>query len=346
MIAALAEDFCDLRQIGENRISTNCGAVGQGACASGYGLNEGGVGDGANESGYPRSLRVVSTRDACLRPFHPAGCEVVEVAGDVLETVGRLAAESDWTVLIAPEQEGALLKLARLVEAVGGRLLSPNSAFVEIASSKQATAEAMARSGVPVPRGVVLAGGAGLPAGFEFPVVVKPIDGCGSQRVRLMGDEGELTRSLSGRAMRVEEYVAGLPVSVSLLCGANGCHALPACEQRLTRDGRFEYLGGRLPLAEQLDQRARRLAMRAIEALPTTMGYVGVDLVLGAAADGSGDRVIEVNPRLTTSYVGLRAASERNLAAAMLAVAAGEAADLRFRQASVIFTAAGDMVGG
>ena len=34
----------------------------------------------------------------------------------------------------------------------------------------------------------------------------------------------------------------------------------------------------------------------------------------------SGDRVIEINPRLTTSYVGLRALARFNLAEALLAV--------------------------
>ncbi len=290
------------------------------------------------------SVRVVSTRDARLSPFHPVDCGVIEVAGDVSQVVRKMVAESDWTVLITPEQDGELWKLAKLVESAGGRLLSPNSTFIGIASSKQATAEALAWASVPVPWGMVLAVGEPVPTGMQFPVVIKPIDGCGSQGVRLVRDADEYARSFTGQAMRVEEYVAGLPVSVSLLCGPAGWHALPACEQRLTPDGRFEYLGGRLPLETQLDNRARRLAMRAMGALPATTGYVGFDLVLGHAADGSGDRVIEVNPRLTTSYVGLRAASQRNLAAAMLAVTAGETPDLCFRQDSVIFTAAGDIV--
>ncbi len=368
MVSALVADFCEVKAAATNHPLTDNTAVGQRACAFDYGLNEG---------EYLSSVQVVSTRDARLPPLHPVGCAVIEVAGDVSQVVRKLSAESDWTVLIAPEQDGELWKLAKLVESAGGRLLSPNSTFIEIASSKQATVEALARAAVPVPKGMVLAGGQALPAGIQFPVVIKPIDGCGSQGVRLVHNAEELARLVGvprashgqGRGresiaievnqerkllpqstpdpigMRVEEYVAGLPVSVSLLCGPGGWHALPACEQRLTRDGRFEYLGGRLPLETELDERARRLAMRAMVGLPATTGYVGFDLVLGHAADGSGDRVIEVNPRLTTSYVGLRAASQRNLAAAMLAVAAGKMPDLSFRQDSVIFTAAGDMVG-
>jgi predicted ATP-grasp superfamily ATP-dependent carboligase len=83
------------------------------------------------------------------------------------------------------------------------------------------------------------------------------------------------------------------------------------------------------------------MGLAAVAALPLSQGYVGVDLVLGQAEDGSGDRVIEVNPRLTTSYVGLRALARANLAAAMLAVAAGERPDLCFGSEPVEFTTDG-----
>ncbi|MCA1852170.1 MAG: ATP-grasp domain-containing protein, partial [Beggiatoa sp.] len=45
-------------------------------------------------------------------------------------------------------------------------------------------------------------------------------------------------------------------------------------------------------------------------------GYVGVDLILTP----SGPIVVEVNPRLTTAYVGLVEALEINIAAAILGV--------------------------
>ncbi|HZN36170.1 MAG TPA: ATP-grasp domain-containing protein, partial [Pirellulaceae bacterium] len=100
--------------------------------------------------------------------------------------------------------------------------------------------------------------------------------------------------------------------------------------------------GGRLPLSEALSARARRLAEAAVSALPPATGYVGVDVILGAA--GNGDRVIEINPRLTTSYVGLRAFAKCNLAAAMLAVAEGREPDLSFGGGRVEFLADGTIV--
>lgn len=290
------------------------------------------------------SVRVVTTRDRRLQPFHPAGCEVIglDPGGGDFESLARLARDSDWTLLIAPETGGELLSRVQTVEQLGGRLLSPGSDFIRIAGNKQLTAEALHCAGIRVPRGMVWSNGQRANA-ISFPAVIKPIDGCGSQDVRRLNGDEYLADLNSGR-WRIEEYVAGKPASVSVLCGPKKNWPLTVCEQRLSDDGHFSYVGGRLPLAPKLDRRARQLALCAVEALGPATGYVGVDLVLGGAADGSDDYVIEVNPRLTTSYVGLRAASRTNLAAAMLAVAYGDEPVLSFGGEPIEFTAAGEIL--
>jgi predicted ATP-grasp superfamily ATP-dependent carboligase len=108
----------------------------------------------------------------------------------------------------------------------------------------------------------------------------------------------------------------------------------------LSTDGRFQYRGGQVPIAPELVHRAQALAERAVRTVEGLRGYVGVDLVLGETADS--DAVIEINPRLTTSYVGLRALAEFNLAEAMLAIATGtEMASLNWKDGPVFFKANG-----
>jgi hypothetical protein len=68
---------------------------------------------------------------------------------------------------------------------------------------------------------------------------------------------------------------------------------------------------------------------------------VGVDLILGADPDGTQDVVLEINPRLTTSYVALRRAAHTNLAAAMLAILRGQCVPLFFRHDTMEFDADG-----
>jgi predicted ATP-grasp superfamily ATP-dependent carboligase len=218
-------------------------------------------------------------------------------------------------------------------------MLSPGTTLIAMTANKQTTLDHLGRRQFPVPHGELLSADAAALAKIPFPAVLKPVDGCGSQGLQLLGNMAELPAGLEPGQWRLEELIPGQAVSVAVLCGPQERYALPACEQRLSSDGRFTYLGGRFRLPPKLDGRARNLALAVMKALPPTTGYVGIDLVLGDAADGSGDRIIEINPRLTTSYIGLRELAESNLAAAMLAVAEGKPADLRFSNKEIEFSA-------
>jgi predicted ATP-grasp superfamily ATP-dependent carboligase len=256
----------------------------------------------------------------------------------------RRVIQADWTVVIAPETAGVLARRCRRVLELGGRLLGPNPDLVELAADKHRTAEHLLAHRVPAPRGMTLAAGQALPESFPNSTIMKPRDGAGSQFVRLLKgkttDDQRLDQSIAG-AVRLEPYCPGLAASVALLCGPRQCLSLPACRQVLTDDGRFSYLGGELPLSQALDDRARRLAECAVATLPTPLGYIGVDLVLGGDPSGADDHVIEINPRLTTSYVGLRAAALCNLAEAILLLAGGGSLPLSFDERPLRFWADG-----
>ncbi|MBO0700209.1 MAG: ATP-grasp domain-containing protein, partial [Zavarzinella sp.] len=118
-----------------------------------------------------------------------------------------------------------------------------------------------------------------------------------------------------------QQYIPGMAASVAFLAGPSGMVPLAPCEQLLSDDGRFQYRGGRLPIRPDLAERAIRVATAAVACVPGLLGYAGVDVVLG---DDGRDWAIETNPRITTSYVGLRALAKFNLAAAMLAAVRGE----------------------
>jgi predicted ATP-grasp superfamily ATP-dependent carboligase len=116
---------------------------------------------------------------------------------------------------------------------------------------------------------------------------------------------------------------------------------LPACSQRLSDDGRMTYLGGALITEPALAERASLLAERALTALPPARGFVGVDLILGPSAHGDDDAVIEINPRVTTSYVGLRQAIDHNLAQSLLKAVNGEVVEITVRNPNIEFAADG-----
>jgi predicted ATP-grasp superfamily ATP-dependent carboligase len=233
---------------------------------------------------------------------------------------------SEWSVVVAPEFEQILESRCWWVEEDGGSLLGPASEVVRLAADKLALAEHWRERGVPTPATTDRE-----PTACEaFPVVWKPRDGAGSTATFRLEAPLDVARAKAQLAaeghagpMILQQFVPGRAASVALLCGPAGHIPLVPCLQHLSDDGRFKYLGGELPIPPDLAERAARLATRAVGGVPGLIGYVGVDLVLGDAADGSADYAIEVNPRLTTSYVGLRALAEFNLAGAMLRVAQG-----------------------
>jgi predicted ATP-grasp superfamily ATP-dependent carboligase len=157
---------------------------------------------------------------------------------------------------------------------------------------------------------------------------MKPRFGAGSQATFLVRNVDDLAQTWSpafhecpDAEFVVQSHVHGQPASVALLLGRDQTIALAPGWQRLSSDGRFHYRGGSLPLPASLAQRAKNLARQAIAGIDGLQGYVGVDLVLG---DDGVDFAIEINPRLTTSYLGLRQLSQQNLADLIVKTVRGE----------------------
>ncbi len=278
-----------------------------------------------------RAMRSAVSADFAAVP----GVELVMFADDVpadshADTFARLAASSDWTLLIAPETGGVLQRLARQVLSSGGRLLGPSLTGIDFTADKHTLAGLWAEEGVPTPHSFA----EGEP--IRFPVVCKPRDGCGSEETYLIRSAEELAALPPDPTRVIQEYVPGQPASVAFLVGPKQTVPLLPTFQQLSTEGRFRYRGGELPIPAELAERAITLGLRAVEAVAGLGGYVGVDLVLGDR-----DVAIEINPRLTTSYVGLRALAETNLAGAMLNVHIGRRVEVRWKPGSVTFAADG-----
>lgn len=267
------------------------------------------------------------------------------VAADFAAVPGVAMAESadeaDWAVIIAPEFDGIL---AKTTGAIGCRLLGPSPDAVAVTSDKLALAHLWQANGVPTPRTVPI----DLFDEVGFPCVFKPRDGAGSEDT-FRCERTSVDRRIVHlrRDMIAQPFVPGRAASVAFLVGPRETVALPPTFQHLSDDGRFAYLGGELPIPPDLADRAVALGRQAIDSVPGLLGYVGVDLILGDAADGSADVAIEINPRLTTSYVGLRALTDENLAGAMLRVASCEpVGDIAWKPGPVRFSPDGTVRAG
>lgn len=289
--------------------------------------------------------RVSVLKDMRLDHLSLPGGEVIEVHSSAhrRDALAEVAAAADHTLIIAPEFDNILAASHALAREAGANLLAPTAAFVALAADKHHSARCCHDAGIRTPPAIVLeADEQHLPADFDYPAVLKPVVGAGSQHTLLIASANDEPPPYPW-PRRLEQYCAGAPVSVAFLCGPDHRVPLAACRQHLSGDGRFTYLGGSLLLEDDLARRAKSLGDRVLEAMRGARGYVGVDMILGNSADGSEDYFLEVNPRMTTSYVGLRAATDENLAAALLANAAGQVVKPQFRLEPLEFLADGSL---
>ena len=279
----------------------------------------------------------------------PGECHHVDPANESDQFL-ELAAKADHTLVIAPEFDDILFTRCRCVEEAGGRLLGPNSQAVKLTADKLRTAEILTACGIRTPTTAIV-GDDFEPDCFRIPSVCKPRYGAGSQSIFQVNTLSELSQCVAQSRWQgwagdlvIQPLIPGKSASIAILLGPRQVLPLAPAEQSLSDDGRFHYLGGKVPLSHHYADRAANLASQAVIAFPGLAGYVGVDLVLGENPDGSDDYVIEINPRLTTSYIGLRRLAKSNLASAMLDIVRGIAVDaICWNDGEVAFDANGDV---
>ena len=283
---------------------------------------------------------ILATTDPRYRLKVPSSVEVVALRRSASLPFPRyldpLLAKVDAVWLIAPETDRCLERLAARVERKGLALLGSGAAAIRVASDKARLARVLERHDVPYPRTRSLAfESAGrdwksklktIVETVGYPMITKPRRGAGCESVWLVRNARELQKAvkafratLGAERLVVQQYVSGLAASVSLLADGRRAVAL-AVNAQCVRAGRpFSYQGGSTPLEHPLARQAASAAERACEAVPGLRGYIGVDVMLSE----SGAVVIELNPRLTTAYLGVRQAVRENVAQLALTACRG-----------------------
>ncbi|QEH37344.1 carbamoyl phosphate synthase-like protein [Aquisphaera giovannonii] len=247
-------------------------------------------------------LRVRVTLDARFLEDDPGPWSVVRLVGTDAEGLIPAAREADYTLAIAPETAGVLAGLARAMEAEGVRSLGCSAAAIDLAGDKARMARWLEDHGFETPASRVVVPASGLPRGVRFPAVLKPIDGAGAiDTYRIDGPDDLPPR---GRAMRLallQEYRPGVPMSASFLVDGGRAELVATGRQDVVIEGgRFVYRGGSLPVPCPA---AVPSLVRLVESLPGLRGLVGVDFLWDP--DRREAVVLEINPRPTTSVVGL-----------------------------------------
>jgi predicted ATP-grasp superfamily ATP-dependent carboligase len=241
---------------------------------------------------------------------------------DAQEAYLHLLKRCEAALVLAPETNGILADLLRQAERAGIPLLCSSSSAVSIAGNKAACSKLFRTAELPNPttRTASFTSARRLAKRTGFPLVMKPLDGVGSEGVCRVDSDSDLTKSLAiirqitaHDRILLQSYVSGVHASVSLLVSRGRSLVLSLNRQLIEAGLPFRYHGSQVPFHHPESADAAQLARSAVGLIPGLNGYIGVDLVL---QDGTA-QLIEINPRLTTSYIGLRQISRINLAQAM-----------------------------
>jgi predicted ATP-grasp superfamily ATP-dependent carboligase len=229
--------------------------------------------------------------------------------------LSRAAQQVDAVWLIAPETGGALERLSMQIEALGVKLLSVPSLAVRIAANKLITHDLLLQHEIPVvPTRTWTPSDPSFDATSNF--VVKPNDGVGCEGVyRFDSMPDQWPAALTRDDLIIQPWVDGISRSLSVLfCG--GKATLLSCNtQVLHRQDHSIHLSGCIVNSvPDHDARYQQLLDRIAKALPSLWGYAGIDFI--EAEDQLW--AVEINPRLTSSYAGLRRATGINLAEAVI----------------------------
>ena len=280
----------------------------------------------------------------------PQYIEMLELECDPSEWLNcrtRTPENFEATLIIAPECHGILVQLLRQLQTDPWRKIrniNLDWQLAEIFSDKLLTFQWLKQHELATPATIAISrekhdallsarncqhfilDGEKLPQSSGLGVL-KPRDGVGCEGVsfiQLQGEEFSTTEIADDgdRKWLLQSYVPGRACSVGLIGGRGfGPTTIlpPAIQTLQLRNGSPVYCGGRIPSDSELQDAIMPLAEKLVSALGEFSGYLGVDVVVEQSSNNKlKATVIEVNPRLCTSYVGYRQATSCNLAALML----------------------------
>lgn len=247
--------------------------------------------------------------------------------GDFAKEIERIAPSCDMGLVIAPDH-----LLADYTQILEQHTHSLGCGFMTVAlcANKLRTGKILSSHGVAVPAEV-----------SEGKRVIKPVKGCGALGVRI-------AECAPGDGEFSQQYIEGEHFSVSIVASmviGDACQyftgkpplVLAVNSQNIEtgKDGLFHYLGGETPVHPPREPEIINVAKKATSVLGC-QGYCGIDVVVADKV-----YVVDVNPRITTSLVGIAACMKEEIADILVAASKGGGPDEVHLSGSVRFDTSG-----
>jgi len=198
------------------------------------------------------------------------------------DSILKISKECDAGLVIAPDE--LLGDLTEIVEENTVNLGCPPDA-VRLCADKLECTRALEKEKIPVPETI----GNG---NYSGNYVIKPRFGCASEGIR------RSRKGILQEGFIATKYVDGEHLSASIITGRTQL-PLTVNKQLIEINDEISYKGGIVPYYSDRNEEIIEVAKNTAKALGCR-GYAGVDIVLGDMP-----YVVDVNPRPTTSIIGI-----------------------------------------
>lgn len=262
----------------------------------------------------------------------------VNAKDDYLKKYRECVKECNYIFIIAPEFSNILYDLTKIAKDHNKTILSVDLEGIKLGTSKIKTYKFFKKNKIKTPKTYQ------IPFKDNFldldfilqkfnelksPIVIKPEDGVGAESIYYFesGDElkaffKKLSNNIeSNRIYILQDYIKGKDLSLSLISSSNilnqefnnliilSVNSQHVNIKDLKSDS--EYFGGHTPV-ESYTEIIMEIApfLKKLD-LSKFNGYFGIDFI---RKNDKSLYFIEINPRLTTSYIGLRNVVDKNIA--------------------------------
>ncbi|MBL1321677.1 MAG: ATP-grasp domain-containing protein [Methylophaga sp.] len=260
------------------------------------------------------NLELIILRDARLIPlpdvtnYHQ--CHTVHTAEDFDHYYALALNDADAMLPIAPETDNTLSKVQQSVLDNNKQLLASPPATSKLCSDKYRCYQYLHTHNVASPQTCLADNWSHQTMSSTTGYIVKPRDGAGCVDTLFFPYTSTLEMWLAKQStaldtLIVQPYIEGHHISLNLLCSDNDCMVLAINEQHIKMKNDQLFFAGSTVNGVSENQLnfsdASELATQVHQAITGLWGFVGIDLIVSKNAI----LVIDINPRLTSSYVGL-----------------------------------------
>jgi tyramine---L-glutamate ligase len=245
-------------------------------------------------------------------------CHQITTIADYDQAWSHCLIQCDMVLIIAPETDAILVSLQQRALDARKTILGSQPRAIQSTTNKLHCHQHLSQVGIPsIPTQLAsdcLASDLSSQNGY----ILKPLDGAGCVETYFFKTASELQSHLATLTQLelnqqvVQPYCNGTDLSLCLLATDNAIEVLSINQQHLIQSqGQLSLsactINSQNKTLPSLTQ-ANQIAQQVKAAFPGLFGFIGIDLI----HNDNGLYIVDINPRLTTSYIALRTALNLN----------------------------------